>query len=133
MASFDERLNELAGGTGLSIGALVGGKAKLAFQCKRETQTLWIVPYGDGIWEFSCVSVVIFPTLEEFPQPIVASTLAQNSKNKRGFWCIEDLNGRFALEYMHNIPEYLLDAQEFNTICWNVVTMVDNLESAILA
>jgi hypothetical protein len=131
MASFDVRVRDLANRANLTVGSLTGSRARLGFRCRRNSQTLWIQPFSDGIWEFSCVSAISYYRPTDFPQSMLAMALVQNSKNKRGFWCLEQIRDTYALEYMQNFPEYLLTPEEFSRICWIVVENVDNLESAI--
>jgi hypothetical protein len=130
MASFEARVRELANRSDLKIYDLNSSRAKLRFTCKRNPQTLWIYPY-DTIWEFSCVSAISFPQAEDFPQAILAVVLMQNSKNKRGFWCLEKLSDQYALECMQNFAEYLLTPDEFERTCWSIVREVDDLEAAV--
>jgi hypothetical protein len=54
--------------------------------------------------------------------------LRQNSKNFRGFWCLEEIGDENVLVYMHNIASELLTPDEFAEICWDVTRCVDDLE-----
>ena len=130
MASFETRVRELANRADLRIHDLNSSRAQLRFSCKRNSQVLWIYPF-DTIWEFSCVSAITFRNAEDFPQAILAVVLMKNSKNKRGFWCLEKLRDEYALEYMQNFAEYLLTPDEFERTCWSIVREVDDLEAAV--
>lgn len=127
--AFQKRVKELARGAGLAISDLKGASAKLKLSVRGHEQPLFIIDY-DGVWEFSCPSFLGFDDASEFPQPLLAFVLEQNSRNKRGFWCIEELGGKKRMEVMHNIAETLLTPDEFGKICWAIVKQVEALEEA---
>jgi len=131
VAAFHARVRELSNRAGLMIEDVTTQRAKLRFRCSRDSQILWIYPY-DTVWEFSCRSAFSHPEPGRFPQALLAAVLVENSKNKRGFWCLEKIGAEYVLEYMQNFPEYLLTPDEFDKICWGVVKEVDNLEAALL-
>jgi hypothetical protein len=131
MTSFETRMRDLASRSGLRVKSLSSTRATLAFQCARSSQTLYVYEFAEGIWEFSCVSAIHFSRTSDFPQPVLATVLVANSKNKVGFWCVELLGGDYVLEYMHNIPGDLLNPEEFRKTCSHVVGQVDDLERSI--
>jgi hypothetical protein len=130
-SAFENQVNTLAYRSGLKIADFTATRAKLYFTVNTTRQTLWITPFSGGIWEFSCVSAISVDDPQSIPKPILVTVLEDNATNKRGFWCIEKLGGKHALEYMHNIPEALLTPSEFERVCWSVVKAVDALESAV--
>lgn len=127
--SFSGRVKNLARRADLKIADLKPGSAQLIFDVKGHTQHLFIIDY-DGMWEFSCPSIVSVDDISDIPHLVLAFALEQNSTNKRGFWCIETIGGKKVLEYMHNIAGNLLTPQEFGTICWSIVTSVEAMEEA---
>ena len=127
--SFQNRVKNLARRANLKVSDLSSGSVKLIFDVKGHTQHLFIIDY-DGIWEFSCPSIISVDDIGDIPQVIMAVALEQNSTNKRGFWCIETIGEKKVLEYMHNIAGNLLTPQEFGTICWSIVTSVEAMEEA---
>lgn len=129
--TFESRVRELSNAASLHVYSLTSRRAQLTFECERSSQTLWIYHFSDSIWEFSCVSAIAFNSPDSFPQAILAAVLMQNSQNKRGFWCIEQLGEKFALEFMQNLPEHLLTPNEFRTLSWSIVKQVDRLEQNI--
>jgi hypothetical protein len=129
--AFERRASDLAARSGIRIAEFGPQRAKLYFNLESSRQTLWITPFSGGIWEFSCVSAIAVDDPDTIPKFVLISVLQDNSSNKRGFWCIERLGDKYALEYMHNIPESLLTPGEFEGICWSVVKAVDKLESAV--
>ena len=67
-----------------------------------------------------------------FHRDCLAILLAKNSKNKRAFWCMEELDGKHVLSAMANFPETALTAAEFDRICHALVIEVDNIEQALM-
>ncbi len=128
-SSFEKRVKDLAGRAGLKIADINSSRAKLLFTVNDHTQPLWIFPY-EGVWEFSCPSIIALPRAEDIPSAILIAVLEQNAREKRGFWCLERINGEATLEYMHNMPDNLLTPQEFSNICWGIVREVEALEQA---
>lgn len=127
--AFEKRLKDLAKRSGLKIADSSSERAKLLFNINGHRQPLWILPY-DGVWEFSCPSVIAVDDVDIIPKPVLQAVLARNATMKRGFWCIEKIGGKYVLEYMHNVPEQLLTPDEFHSICWSVVKEVERLEDA---
>lgn len=127
--AFQRRITDLARQSGLKIAELGSSSAKLIFDVGEHSQPLFILPY-EGVWEFSCPSIIRVDRSEDFPSFILTTVLEINAKKKRGFWCIEKIGGKETLEYMHNIPESLLTPSEFNAICWGIVREVESLEEA---
>jgi len=125
--AFQRRLKDLAQRSGLKIADLRSGSAKLLFSVGGHTQPLFIIDY-DGIWEFSCPTIIAMDDVSKIPHAILAFVLEQNATNKRGFWCIETIGGKKVIEYMHNIPEKLLTPDEFRKLCWAIVKQVEALE-----
>ena len=105
-------------------------RATLRFSYDNNTQTVWIAPFSQGLWEFSCVSFISVKDVNDFPQFLLAMVLQDSASNRRGFWCIEKLGDKYVLEAMHNIPEVLLTAGEFEAICRSLSRQVDKLEGA---
>ncbi len=126
--SFEKRVKDLASRSGLKIADLSSSRATLLFNIDGHRQPLWVIPY-DGVWEFSCPSVVAVSNVDIIPTSVLQAVLVRNAEVKRGFWCIEKIGGEYVLEYMHNIPERLLTPEEFHSICWGVVKEVERLES----
>ncbi|MCX7753754.1 MAG: hypothetical protein N2117_00725 [Anaerolineales bacterium] len=126
---FERKIKKLASESGLKIADLKSSGAKFLFNVSGHTQPLFIIPYRE-LWELSCPTIVALDNLDDFPQFILALALKDNATNKRGFWCIEKIGGKEVLEYMHNIPESSLTADEFYKACWYVVTQVERLEDA---
>lgn len=130
--SFEKRVKELAARSGLKLAEVSATRAKLLFTVGGHTQPLWILPYGT-VWEFSCPSVVAVDDAAAFPQGLLVTVLQINATNKCGFWCLEKLGGQEVLEYMHNVPESLLTADEFERICRSTVHEVEAFEQACLS
>lgn len=129
---FEWRLQQLASGASLKVAELKSTHAILRFSMNSGlTQNVFIVPY-DEVWEFSVQSAIQFYNPAEFPQVLLAALLVQNTKNKRAFWCIEQLNGKYVLSGMLNFPADNLTPVEFDRICRALVTEVDKLETAFL-
>ncbi|RMG66225.1 MAG: hypothetical protein D6709_00275 [Chloroflexi bacterium] len=126
---FERKIKKLASESGLKIADLKASGAKFLFNVRGHTQPLFVVPYGET-WELSCPTIVALDALDDFPQFILAIALKDNSTNKRGFWCIEKIGGKEVLEYMHNIPEASLTADEFYKSCRIIVEQVEKLEDA---
>jgi len=131
-SAFQKRIQRLARHTGLKIAELRSSSAQLLFTVGAHTRPLFIIDY-DGVWEFSCPTRVAVENVSDIPRSILEFALEQNAQNKRGFWCIETIQGKKTLEYMHNFPEDLLTSDEFSKICWGAVRQVEALETSFKA
>ena len=132
MVSFENKISDLARRTSLKVAEVDATHAKLRFIMNSGlSQTLWILPFGD-VWEFSVQSGIQLDSLDKFPQWLLAWLLTQNSKNKRAYWCIETLGGKYVLSAMLNFPASVLDANEFQHVCLALVSEVERLEQAFL-
>lgn len=129
-SAFERRVKELSSRAGLKVSELSSQRAKLMFNVEGHSQPLFIIPY-EGVWEFSCPSILAVDDAKEIPSAILIVVLKENSTAKRGFWCIERIGDKDVLEYMHNIPENLLTSDEFYKICWGVVKQVEKLEEVM--
>lgn len=128
-SAFERRVKDLAKRANLKVAETKSASAILTFTVGSHTQPLFILDYS-GIWEFSCPSIIAMENAFDIPHAIVLVVLERNSKNKRGFWCIETLNQKKTLEYMHNIRHDLLTPEEFSDICWGIVKEVETVENA---
>lgn len=130
---FELRLRQIASNASLNVHTVDNRHALLMFKARSgRSQPLYVIPYDD-VWEFSVPSAIKAGGPGEFPQVILGSLLAKNAKNKRAFWCIEQINGQCVLSAMLNFPNANLTGAEFGNICRALVTEVDNLESMFLA
>lgn len=130
---FEARVNQLASGASIKVAELDNRHALIKFSSANSgfVQPLFILPYDD-VWEFSVPSAIKFDNISEFPQGLLAALFVSNSKNKRAFWCIEQISGKYLLSAMLNFPSDSLTPSEFSRICNALVSEVDKLESAIL-
>ncbi len=131
---FEERVRTLAFRSGLKVKEINSSGAKLGFEFSKDSKTTvqncFITSYKDGkYWEFDCLSVLNENMLSE---NICKFLLRENSKNFRGFWCLEKIGDNSVLVYMHNIASELLTPEEFHDICWDIARRVDELERALL-
>lgn len=127
--AFQRQLKDLARRADLRVAESQSRSAKLLFNVRGHTQPLYIVDY-DGVWEFSCPTLLATERITDIPHVVMAFVLEQNAKNKRGFWCIETLGSKKVISYMHNMPASLLTPDEFYKICWGIVKEVEGLEEA---
>jgi hypothetical protein len=131
--AFEDQVRELARGASLNVYEVTPKHATLIFtMASGQKQILWILPFGD-VWEFSVQSAIKVDKPDGFPQWLLVTLLTKNSKNKRGYWCIETISGKHILSAMTNFPSSALSASEFNTICWALVREVEKLEQAFVA
>ena len=128
--SFETRIQQLANGAGLKVTGVNSFLATLLFDSDFRVYRAYIMPFGD-VWEFSVQSLFSFDNEDKFPQVILAMLLARNSKSKRGFWCIEALEGKHVLSAMLNVPDVSLTSAEFERICRALVHEVAVIETAI--
>lgn len=128
-SGFEKRMKDLAQRSGLKVADLSSRSGKLIFNIHGHRQPLLVLPF-DGVWEFSCPSVIADSDMDIIPKPVLQFVLERNSTVKRGFWCIREIGGESVLVYMHNIPQQLLTPEEFHSICWGVVKEVEQLENA---
>jgi len=92
-SAFQKRIRRLARRTGIKIAELRSSSAQLLFTVGAHTRPLFIIDY-DGVWEFSCPTGVAVENVSDIPRPILEFALEQNAQNKRGFWCIETIQGK---------------------------------------
>ena len=127
---FEDRVKMLAFRSGLKVKEASNSRAKLGFEFekngRRTIQNCLITPFRNGkYWEFDCLSII---TKKVMFEELYIFLLKQNSKNFRGFWCLEEIGDENVLVYMHNIASELLTPEEFAEICWDVTRCVDDLE-----
>lgn len=94
------------------------------------TQTLFILRYDTTI-EFSVPSAVKFSSIDDIPGWMSSMLLAENSKYKMGFWCVEEIYGKQTFCIMHNAEISLLDLNYFNKVVVKLVKECEKLERAI--
>ena len=129
--SFETSLQKLADGAALKVAELTHRHAILKFNMSSgRVQTVWVLPFDD-VWEFSAQSMLEYDSVDDFPLWILQTVLAKNSKNKRAFWCLEELRGKHILSAMVNFPNAALTAAEFDRICRALAQEVDNFEQII--
>jgi hypothetical protein len=90
-------------------------------------QTVYIILHGNTI-EFSVPSGIKFQELNQIPGALSNWLLLLNSKNKIGFWCIEELNNQKIFSVMHNIELSFLDIERFELIASALALRCDELE-----
>jgi hypothetical protein len=54
--------------------------------------------------------------------------LTLNSKNKVGFWCLEELNNQQVFSVMHNAELSLIDLNYFQVVVLELVQRCDEIE-----
>ncbi len=129
-SAFERHIKDLARRSDLKIATCTAKSAKLLFTVNGHNQPLYVIPY-DNVWEFSCPSMLVVDNPSEIPSAIMIYVLKENSKAKRGFWCVEEIQGKHVLEYMHNLPEAIITPDEFYQTCWGIVKQVDALEDML--
>ena len=126
---FESRLQQLASGASINVAELDSRHALIKFTMQSGVvQPVFVIPF-DEVWEFSVPSIIKVPNIADFPQALLAALLTANSKNKRSFWCVEQLNGSFLLSAMLNFPDDNLTPAEFLRICNALVLEVEKLEA----
>ena len=85
----------------------------------------------DSTAEFSVPSFIGFKSEEEIPDALSTLLLRRNSQKKIGFWCIDQMKGRFVYSCMHNAELKLLDSQYFGVIVKSLIEERDAIEGII--
>jgi hypothetical protein len=85
----------------------------------------------DSTAEFSVPSFIGFKSEEEIPDALSTLLLRRNSQKKIGFWCIDQMKGRFVYSCMHNAELKLLDSQYFAVIVKSLIEERDAIEGII--
>jgi hypothetical protein len=93
-------------------------------------QTVFIVLHGQT-FEFSVPSAIKFQSLDEIPGSLSNWLLVLNSKNKIGFWCIEELSNQHVFSVMHNVELSLINIEYFESVISALVQRCDELEQMI--
>ena len=85
----------------------------------------------DSTVEFSVPSFMGFKSEEEIPDTLSTLLLRRNSQKKVGFWCIDQMKGKFVYSCMHNAELKLLDSQHFTEIIESLIEECNAIESII--
>ncbi len=113
---------------GWNIIQLDNSSATLKFKTgSGRVQTVFIVLYDQTI-EFSVPSGIKFPNIDSIPGSLSTLLLTLNSKNKVGFWCLEELNNQQVFSVMHNAELSLIDLNYFQVVVLELVQRCDEIE-----
>lgn len=85
----------------------------------------------DSTVEFAVPSIVAFKLEEELPDSLSTIFLRRNSQKKIGFWCIDEIKGKFVYSCMHNVELKLLDSQYFARIVQGLIEECNAIEAII--
>ena len=80
--------------------------------------------------EFSCPSGLKFSRFKAIPHELSSILLKENSKDKWGFWCIEEIENRRLFSIMYNAKISLMDMSFFRGVVETLVTQCERFESA---
>jgi hypothetical protein len=94
------------------------------------TQTLFIVRYDETL-EFSCPSGIKYRDEDSIPGWMSTLFLKQNSGYKIGFWCIEEIEGKYTFSVMHNAEISLIDVSYFRSVVLQLMNKCDEFEQSI--
>lgn len=129
--SFETRFRNLASEASLNVNKASERLGLLVFTMESGVnQPVFVLPFEE-IWEFSTPSMLAVDDIDELPKFVLATLLLRNSKNKRGFWCIEAVEEKLIVTAMTNVPEASITAAEFERICRNLVYQVELLEQIV--
>jgi len=113
---------------GWSISQIDNSSGTLKFKTgSGRVQTVFIVLFDQTI-EFSVPTGIKFPSKDSIPGSLSTLLLALNSKNKVGFWCIEELNNQQVFSVMHNAELSLIDLDYFQGVILALVQRCDEIE-----
>ena len=128
--NFQSTIRRYCNQIGWQIAEINSSKAIMRFDAESgTTQTVFILRY-DTTLELSCPSGLKFDTFDDIPHSLSSYLLAENSKFKVGFWCIEQLGGRQVFSIMHNAEISLMDVSYFMSIVKMLVSKCDEFEQA---
>ncbi|WP_322508508.1 hypothetical protein [Anaerolinea sp.] len=94
-------------------------------------QVLWILRY-DKTLEFSVPSMAQFDREEDIPHFLSTVLMRRSSQKKIGFWCIEEINGRYIYSCMHNAEIQLMDIPYFRDVVVALISECDEFEGILL-
>lgn len=107
-------------------------RALLKFNMRSgRTQSLWIVRY-DTTLEFSVPSMAQFDSEDRIPHYLSTILLKRSAQNKIGFWCIEQIGGKFVFSCMHNAEMALINVDYFQRVINALVTECDTFEGILI-
>jgi hypothetical protein len=95
------------------------------------TQTVFILLYNQTI-EFSVPSGLKFPNLDSIPGSFSTLLLTLNSKDRVGFWFIEELDNKQVFSVMHNAELSLIDLEYFHLVVSTLVQKCDQVEQIVM-
>lgn len=130
--TFARTIQQFCSRSGWKLADITDHKAILRFTMPSgRNQTMFIMRY-DTTLEFSVPSMMIFDSDDVLPHPLSTTFLRRNAKNKIGFWCIEQIGGKYVYSYMHNAELALIDAAYFSRVVQALITACDELEGILM-
>jgi hypothetical protein len=122
---FKQVLAACAKANGWKFSRLRKQEAVLAFLMPAgHNQTIYFSDFGDGI-EIAVLTNGVFDSLEDFPHPLSTFLLYQNANHTIGYWCVEDVDDKVVISYMHNIALSQLSPELFRRIVETLVQECD--------
>jgi hypothetical protein len=131
-ASFQAMIQSYAAQQGWPLADINDHRAILQFKMPSgRAQTLYILKYENTL-EFSVPSAAGFPSQDSIPHMLSTLLLQKNTKNRFGFWCIEEIGGKQVYSYMHNAELQLLTAEYFGRVVAVLVNECDAFEATLM-
>jgi 8-oxo-dGTP pyrophosphatase MutT (NUDIX family) len=106
-------------------------RAELEFDTSKGRHKQFHIERHDSTVEFSVPSFMSFKTEEEIPNTLSTLLLRRNSQKKIGFWCIDQIQGKFVYSCMHNAELKLLHSQYFAGIIEGLIEECAAIEGII--
>lgn len=94
-------------------------------------QSLWIIRYESTL-EFSVPSFAHFDSEDNIPDTLSTILLRRNAQNKIGFWCLENVGGKFVFSCMHNAELELINVDYFARVVRGLIGECDMFEGILI-
>ncbi len=130
-ANFQSTVRRYCDAHGWRLADIGARNAKLIFTMESgRDQTVYLTRF-DSTVEFDVPSVARFDDEEAIPHRLSTLLLRRSSEQKVGFWCIEEIRGRFIFSFMHNAEISLMTPEYFGMIVRALIVECDDFEGLL--
>lgn len=130
--NFQRTIQRYANDQNWRIAEIDNGHAVLKFRMDSgRNQQVYILRFENTL-EFSTASMAIFDSENQIPHYLSTLLLQRSAERKYGFWCIENLSGKFVYSCMHNAEMELIDSNYFGAVVRALISEVDDFEGILI-
>lgn len=130
-ANFQSTIRRYCDAHGWKLADLEPQYAKLNFTMNSGREQILHITRFDTTVEFDVPSVARFDNEDSIPHFLSTLLLRRSAEKKIGFWCIEELRGRFVYSFMHNAEISLMTPEYFGRIVRTLIKECDDFEGLL--